>query len=39
MDLSLMPAFEFRYPLAVFIKVKVNNLSRNPDRLCLHRFH
>jgi hypothetical protein len=38
-DLLLMPAFEFGYPLAVFIKVKVNNPSRNSDRLCLHRLH
>jgi hypothetical protein len=38
-DSLLMPAFEFGYPLAVFIKVKVNNLSGNPDRLCLHRLH
>ena len=38
-DVLLMPAFEFGYPFAVFINVKVNDLARNPDRFCLHRLH
>jgi hypothetical protein len=38
-DVLLMPAFKFGYPLVVFIKVKVNDLSGSPDRFCLHRLH
>jgi hypothetical protein len=38
-DVLLMPAFEFGYPLAVFIKVKVNDPSGNPDRFCMLRLH
>jgi hypothetical protein len=38
-DVLLMPAFEFGYPLAVFIKVKVNDPSGNPARFCMLRLH
>jgi len=35
----LMAAFEFSDPLAIFVDVKVSNLSWNADQFCLHRLH
>jgi hypothetical protein len=38
-DVLLMPTFEFGYPVAVCVQMKINDLSGHPDRFCLHRLH
>ncbi len=32
-NMLLMPAFQFRHPVAVYIHMKPNNLAQNPERL------
>ena len=38
-NVLLMPAFQFRYPVAVYIHMKTDNLAQNPDRLGFHWPH
>jgi len=38
-NVLLMPAFQFRHPVAVYIHMKTNNLALRPARLRLHRLH
>jgi hypothetical protein len=38
-NMLLMPALQFRHPVAVFIHVKTDNLAQNPARLGLHGLH
>jgi hypothetical protein len=38
-NVFLMPAFQFRHPVAVDIHMKTNNLAQNPGRLGFHGPH
>ena len=38
-NVFLMPALKVRYPVAVYIHAKPDNLARNPGRLGFHWLH
>jgi hypothetical protein len=38
-DVLLISALRFSQPVAVFVQMKINDLSRGADRFCLHGFH
>ena len=38
-NVLLMPAFQFRHPVAVHIHMKPNDLAQNPARLGFHGLH